>query len=401
MTTVHRPSLELEASLSTIHQSPKQWTEPDQFDLGSIADKNELARRINNGSIRHSVDRAAEIADDLFELRHPDQRSDDEARLDFTSDIVNSGLEYGSWFHFPWSESVVRYPEVEDHQDLRTFRNKNLITHEEQVRLLGATAAIFGLSVGSNVTEQLVLSGIGGTVVMGDFDKLTPANTNRVKAGMPQVGMEKIDIVAIKTSEVDPYIKQVHLRDGITEAGLEQLADANPDIIFDEIDDLAMKALLRQFAADHRIPLVMATDLGDKSLIDVERYDIDDTTKPFHGKVREADFEKMLKGSMTEKEKSKYLIRILGVQHLTARILGSVVEIDRTLAGIPQLGTTASTGGSLATVAAREILLGRKMDSGRYVLSPRAVLGLQRHTSVKEGFKTLGAFKAHMKNQAN
>jgi len=340
------------------------------------------------------------IADDLFELRHPDQRVDDKARLEFTSDIVGHGMEYGAWFHFPWSESVVRYPKVEDHQDLRTFRNKNLITHDEQVRLLGATAAIFGLSVGSNVAEQLVLSGIGGTVIMGDFDKLSPANTNRVKAGMPQVGMEKIDIVAIKTSEVDPYIKQVHLRDGITEAGLELLADNKPDIIFDEIDDLAMKARLRQFAADQKVPLVMATDLGDKSLIDVERYDIDKATEPFHGKVQGDDFERMLRGDLTEQEKSKYLIRILGVQHLTARILGSVIEIDKTLAGIPQLGTTASTGGSLATVAAREILLGRTMDSGRYVLSPRATLGLQRQTGVKEGLKTLGAFKTHMKNQA-
>lgn len=398
MTTVRNQSLE--ASLNSIGQSPKRWSEPDQFDLSSIADRNELGRRINSGDIRHSVDRVADIADDLFELRHPDQRADDEARLDFTSDIVGRGVEYGAWFHFPWSESVVRYPEVEDHQDLRTFRNKNLITHEEQVRLLGATAAIFGLSVGSNVAEQLVLSGIGGTVILGDFDKLSPANMNRVKAGMPQVGMEKIDIVAIKTSEVDPYVKQVHLRDGITEAGLEQLAGNKPDIIFDEIDDLAMKARLRQFAADQKVPLVMATDLGDKSLIDVERYDIDKAAEPFHGKVQGDDFERMLRGDLTEQEKSKYLIRILGVQHLTARILGSVIEIDKTLAGIPQLGTTASTGGSVAAVAAREILLGRTMDSGRYVLSPRATLGLQRQTGVKEGLKTLGAFKTHMKNQA-
>lgn len=385
--------------LAGIDQAPKQWTKPDQFDLSSIADRNELSRRVDTGQIKHSVDRLDEIVDDLFELRNPSLKTDVEARADFAAEMKRKGLHYGAWFHFPWSESIVRYPEQDDHQELRTFRNKNLITDDEQKRLLGATAAVFGLSVGSNVVEQLVLSGVGGTVAMGDFDVLAPSNTNRIKAAMPQVGMNKLDIAAIKTSEVDPYLRQVHLRDGITKEGLEKLADLKPDIVFDEIDDLAMKAQLRLFAQEQKVPLVMATDLGDKSLIDVERYDLNDSTRPFLGKVKEADMQRLVDGSLSDAEKSKYLIRILGVKHLTARILNSVIEIDKTLAGIPQLGTTASAGGSLAAVAAREILIGRKLDTGRYVASPRDILDLQRQTGLRDGLDTVSRFRQHMKSQ--
>lgn len=373
MTGIQKMS-RLEAQLSDINQPPKQWELPKRFDLSKDEDHIELERRLGAGAVRACIDRLPEIADDLFELKHPDKKTDDEARRGFVEGLLSEGLEHGAWFHFPWSESIVRYPNKEDHQNLRTFRNKNLITNEEQERLLNAKVAVFGLSVGSNVVEQLAYSGVGGTLIMGDFDTLAPSNTNRVKANMLQVGMSKIDIASIKVSELDPYINQVHMRDGITESGLEQLAEIKPDLIFDEVDDLSMKVRLRQFAQEQKIPIVMATDLGDKVLIDVERYDIDADAKPFLGKLSVDDMELITSGSLTAAERMEYTIRILGAENVSARLFGSVGEIGKTLAGIPQLGTTASSAGATAAVVARELLLGHDVATGRHIGSLEGIL---------------------------
>lgn len=375
------------------HQAPiSRWEKPEMFDLNSHADRAEVERRLDSGNIAQVVDRLPELADDLFEMHNPSQRSDERARQEYVEEVAGQGERYGNWFHFSWSRSLIRYPDQNEYQELRTFRNKNLITAEEQQRLLGARAVVFGLSVGSNVLEQLVQSGIGGTVIMGDFDRLSPTNLNRIIAGAPKVGMKKIDIAAIKISELDPYIEQRHFPEGVSEGVLDRLAEEKPDIIFDEVDDLAMKALMRRFAARERVPLMMATDIGDTSLLDVERYDTDPKTKPFHGKLKDSDLDQLISGEMSETERRKLMIKIVGARHVSPRMLQSAMQIDKSLGGMPQLGATAAQGGSLAAVAAREVLLDRKLNSGRYVSPMRKTLELQHVTSFRESVATIVEF---------
>jgi hypothetical protein len=372
-------------------QTLVEWSEPTQFDLSSWADQQEVTRRFTDGRITATIDRVDYIADDLFEMRHPNLKNDDNARREFVTDITDQGTGYGNWIAFDWNKTLVRYPEKQDHQDLRTFRNKNLIAADEQAVLLNATVAVFGLSVGSSVAEQLVLGGIGGRLVLGDFDRLAPSNLNRIRSSMGQVGMHKLDIVACKTSETDPYIEQVHFYDGATAESLGQLAELQPAIVFDEIDDLATKALLRQFAAHQRLPLIMATDVGDTSIIDVERYDLG-TGVPFNGRLKEQEISQLLEGGLSFLQRQKMMTKIVGLRHASPRLLSSVMEANKTLGGLPQLGSTASMGGSLSAVAAREILVGRKLDSGRYVHSPKKTLRLGRQTTLPDSLATLRRF---------
>lgn len=381
----------VEALIASRAQAPLEWTKPTQFDLTSWADQQEIARRFADGRIATTIDRVDDIADDLFEMRHPDLKADDAARADFVADIQTRGAGFGNWVAFDWDKTLVRYPEQQDHQDLRTFRNKNLITADEQATLLNATVAVFGLSVGSNVVEQLTLSGIGGTLALGDFDHLSPSNLNRIKSSMGQVGMRKLDIVASKTSQIDPYIKQVHFHEGANQESLTRLAELQPDIIFDEIDDLATKALLRQFAVRQQIPLIMATDVGDTSIIDVERYDLG-TGDPFNGRLSHGEISQLLEGVLPPEQRQKMMTKIVGLRHASPRLLDSVMETNKTLGGLPQLGATASMGGSLSAVASREILIGRKLDSGRYVHSPKKTLQLGRQTTLPDSLATLRRF---------
>lgn len=380
-----------EALIASRAQAPLEWSEPTHFDLSSWADQQEVARRLTDGRIATTIDPVDSIADDLFEMRHPNLKADDNARADFTADILGQGVGFGTWVAFDWDKTLVRYPEQQDHQDLRTFRNKNLITVNEQAVLLNATVAVFGLSVGSNVVEQLTLSGIGGTLALGDFDRLAPSNLNRIKSSMAQVGMRKLDIVASKTSQTDPYIQQVHFHEGANKESLAHLAELQPDIIFDEIDDLATKALLRHFAEQQRIPLIMATDVGDTSIIDVERYDLGKGV-PFNGRLKKREISQLLGGDLSFEQHQKMMTKIVGLRHASARLLDSAMETNKTLGGLPQLGTTATGGGSLSAVAAREIIIGRKLDSGRYVHSPKKTLRLGRQTTLPDSLSTLRRF---------
>lgn len=386
------PTETLRNKLAAKTSAPETWEQPQLYDLAERSDRHAVERMLDDGVIDTVVDRVDDFADDIFELRHPDLKDDETARAEFMDDIKSQGESFGRWAHFSWNRALVRYPEQTDHQELRTFRNKDLVTDEEQSRLLGARAAVFGLSVGSNVLAQLVQGGVGGHVVMGDFDQLSVANLNRIHAGVPQVGMKKIDVAAIKISELDPYVEQTHYRDGVNETVLEELKEAKPDLIFDEIDNLAMKAMLRRFAQEQRIPLMMATDIGDTSLLDVERYDLNQDTKPFHGKLKPTDIDRLLSDDMPEAERKKLMIKIVGAKHISPRMLQSAMAIDKRLGGLPQLGATAALGGSLASVAARELLIGRKVETGRYVLPMRKTLDLQHVTSLREGLETVVRF---------
>lgn len=368
------------------------WKEPDQFDLMDKVDRREVERRLADGRITRTVSRLPLIADGLFEMRHPDQTEDDRARREYTDEIVSQGSEFGIWHDFSWKSTLEQFPSKQDHQDLRTFRNNNLITREKQAELLGKTAVVFGLSVGSHVADQLIRGGLCGQLITGDFDTVSPSNLNRMDASAEQIGWQKIDVVACRTSELDPYIKQVHFRDGATAENLARLVEMKPDIMFDEIDDLATKAMLREFASEHKIPLVMATDLGDKSIIDVERHDLE-KIKPFNGRLKQTEYEDLIAGKLPSNPQ-KTMIKIVGPRNLTTSLLDSVSKIGDTLGGIPQLGTTAAIGGALAAITAREILLGRTLDSKRGVSSPKKTLGLKRQASVRETIRVLRNFAA-------
>jgi hypothetical protein len=62
---------------------------------------------------------------------------------------------------------------------------------------------------------------------------------------------------------------------------------------------------------------------------------------------------------------------------------------DKNLTGFPQLHETASRGGAFATTVARDILLDRKVDSGRRVSDARKVLGLKPDMAVAEKIQVL------------
>lgn len=362
---INQSSSSMDELLQGSTEQTTEWSTPEIFDMSEPVDQVVLRRRFAESKVAGTVDSVSAIANELYELQNPDKQADTERRATFVSTITEQGAAYGKWVLFPWSNKLVRYPEREMHRELRTSRFKNLVTDEEQDKLYDATVAAFGLSVGSSVVEGLVSAGVGGRIIMGDPDRIAPTNLGRIRASFLDVGARKLDVMAKKISEADPYLEQVHFPEGFTQECLGELALLGPDVLFDEVDNFAAKAQMRRFAREQRIPLIMATDVGDRSLVDVERYDLEDA-QPFHGRLTEQEVEDLAEGRVSRQEMGNMTVRVVGMENISQRTLQSFMEAGKTLPGIPQLGTTASIGGNLATIAARQIILGRDLPTGRY-----------------------------------
>lgn len=357
-----------------------QWQPPQIYDLAQAADREAVDRLVADPTVA-VYDQIHLAFEELYDIEHPAQK-DTHTPADveqFVQKLTGGQVdEYGRWVYFPWSKSLVHFPIIEHLRALRTSRNRNLVNAEEQQKLFGGKIVILGLSVGSNVTEALLQQGIGQTYVIVDNDVLEPSNLNRIRASYPQLGLHKVDVVAQRISELDPYVEQVHYRDGIREDNLQQVIGQNaPSIIVDEMDDLRMKILLRQYAKSARIPVVMATDDGDDILIDIERFDKEPELPILHGilppEIVEAVVEHNKQFSRAEAGKiiGNYFV---GLENVPLRMLESLMEVGKSLPSWPQLGGAATLAGIVVAYCSKKILLDQPLRSGRYLLGPDGVL---------------------------
>ena len=82
------PAETLALNMARTNRAPSQWTEPERFDEGSLADQNELNRRFNSGEIEATVDRTAAVALDFFEFYNP-ASSDQTMKAEFVDEFVS------------------------------------------------------------------------------------------------------------------------------------------------------------------------------------------------------------------------------------------------------------------------------------------------------------------------
>jgi len=305
---------------------------------------------------------------ELFEINNPTLIFEEDFKSQQENFIKNeSGDEMkGDWIFLPWSKTLIHSVVEADFHKLRTNRNKHIISEEEQQKLAGLTVGLLGMSVGSNVGMNLIYSGVGA-FKLADFDQLDVTNLNRVRARLDQVGEDKIDIVSTRMYEANPYVSIEEYRTGLTEENLDEFL-SSVDLVFEIIDDFKMKIRVRMEAKKHEVPIIMLTNLGDNILVDVERYDLDNTIEVFNGKIGDAG-EKILAGEVTKEDEKKYAISLVGMENIPERVLKTVKEIGNTVVGRPQLMSTASVSSGIGAYVTRKIALGEKLESGRYCIS--------------------------------
>ncbi|MFN0123057.1 MAG: Rv1355c family protein [Blastocatellia bacterium] len=270
-------------------------------------------------------------------------------------------VSYGVWVYFPWKRQLVHLLDEAEFTELRTNRNRNKITREEQQRLATVSVGIAGLSVGNAIALTLTLEGAYGQLTLADFDRLDLSNMNRVRASVSDIHLPKTVLTARQIYEINPFAQLRLLSDGVTPDNLAQFLDGL-DIVIDECDDIRIKLMLREQARAARIPVLMET--SDRGMLDVERFDLEPERPILHGLLG-ARTSAEIPAELTNEQKLPYVLPIVGVGQVSARAAASMIEVEETISTWPQTGAEVILGGATMSFAVRRIALGQPLESGR------------------------------------
>jgi molybdopterin/thiamine biosynthesis adenylyltransferase len=273
------------------------------------------------------------------------------------------------WAYYPWRRTVVRVLGPQAYARVRTDRNRNLITSQEQHKLASLRIGVVGLSVGHAVAHTLAMQGLCGELRLADFDDLELSNLNRVPATVFDLGLNKARIAARRIAEMDPYLAVRVLDSGVTRDTIDEFLDGL-DIVVEECDSLDVKALVRESARARQLPVVMAS--SDRGLIDVERFDLDPQRPIFHGLLGDVDAADL--AGLDGRAKIPHVLRIVDGGNLSARGAASLVEVGQTLSTWPQLAGDVLVGAAAVAEAVRRIGLGEPLSTGRTRLDTAAAL---------------------------
>ena len=307
--------------------------------------------------------------EELFFVGNPKWKKGTPEALEPLSEFIKSNSDPGLWVYYPWSHVAVHMVREDLYFKLRTARNHNLITSEEQDKYHQMKVGIAGLSVGSGIVSALVTSGGPKTIKIADFDVIEASNLNRIRACLEDLGSSKVQVASRQIWELDPFA-DVHIWDrGVTKDNLDDFLAGNPrlDVFIDEMDSLDLKISARVICRENGIPVVMATDNGDTVILDVERFDLEPKRLFFHGLAGNLSPDDCK--DMTREKWLRLSTQIIGPDFMTPELQNSILQIGTSLGGVPQLGTTAGVAGAAASFVIRRIANGYEMPSGRYIIS--------------------------------
>lgn len=339
--------------------------------------------------------------EELFLLRNPKYRYNKKYKNHFeffVSKHAKEGLllEAGSWFYFPWLNQVVHFLPEKLHLELRTGRNKYLITQEEQEKFYKANIGILGMSVGSHAAITIVMTGGAKHIKIADPDKISGDNLNRIRSGFQHVGTPKVISVCRQIYEINPYSKVELFPKGLTDKNMNKFL-SGLDLLVEEMDVPYLKISVRFAAREKGIPVIMGADNGDSNIVDIERYDQNKKLPILHGIMGDMTLENFK--AMPAEDLPKVMAKLAGADIAVPRMLESVTEVGKSLYSWPQLGTAATMCGAvLSNLARRIISKDKNIVTGRYEMSQDSVFekGYNSAISVKKRKQKFDWFKNKM-----
>jgi molybdopterin/thiamine biosynthesis adenylyltransferase len=344
---------------------------PTLFDLTNQEHYKKVEALFSEGKIAHISDDFEEESRELYGVQNPSKVYTPNFEQDFQELFINSQnsvplWQQGRWVYYPWRSLLAHILPEKEYFQVRTARNKNLITAEEQEKFYTATVGIGGLSVGSSIAYALTLQGGPKHLKIADMDHLALSNTNRVLAGVESLGILKVEMAARRIYEINPYAEIELFPQGISPENVEEFF-TGLDLVIDELDNIAVKFLIRQYAKKHSIPVVMGADNGDNAVIDVERYDEDPNLEFFHGRLGNVTYEELK--NLDKFGIGRTITKHIGPENITIRMQESLLEMGKTIVSWPQLGGAALANGAAVAYCVRKILNGQKVIDNRSLLS--------------------------------
>ncbi len=341
---------------------------PSIFNLSNPEHASLVSKLMEEGKIQATSDDYEEQCLELFGVKNPSKVYSAGFKEEFKTyyDKLKASKplhEDGNWVYFPWSSKLVHILSEDDFQLVRTARNKNLISAEEQEKFYNTTVGIGGLSIGSSVAFLLTLQGGAKHIKLADMDTLALSNTNRILMGVDNLGVLKVEMAARRMYEINPYMKIELFRDGLTEDNIDTFFDGL-DVVVDELDNIAIKYLIREKAKLYKIPVLMGTDNGDNAVIDVERYDLGGDIKYFHGRMGDdISYDSLLK--LDKFGIGKMATKCVGIENVTVKMQESLLQMGKTIVSWPQLGGAAIINGTAIAYCIRKIANGQPLETSR------------------------------------
>lgn len=157
-------------------------------------------------------------------------------------------------------------------------------------RFRSAHVCVIGVGgVGSWAVEALARSAIGQLTLI-DLDNVAESNVNRqIQALTSTIGMAKIDALAARIAEINPFCKVNLVEDFVAADNLDQfIGNRGYDYVIDAIDSVRAKTALIAYCSEKKIPLITIGGAGGQ--VDPTRIAVRDLSKteqePLLGKVR-------------------------------------------------------------------------------------------------------------------
>jgi molybdopterin/thiamine biosynthesis adenylyltransferase len=344
---------------------------PILFDLKKKSHIDDLTRLFVENKINNVVDDYEEQQLELFEINNPALVFKEDFKGKFAQHLSFLKKDHelwqdGTWVFYPWRSTLVHVLNDKDYQEVRTARNKNLINKDEQDKFYNSTIGIAGLSVGNSIALAIVLQGGARHIKLADHDKLALTNINRIRTGAYNLGILKVEITAREIYEINPYAEIEIFPEGLSMQNIKNFFDGL-DIFIDEIDNLAVKYLIRQNAQKKGIAVVMAIDNGDNGIIDIERYDKNDNIEFFHGRLGQVSYESL--AALDKIGIGRMITKLAGPENVTERMQTSLVQVGKTIVSWPQLGGAALLNGTAVAYCVRKILNKQDLENNRVIIS--------------------------------
>ncbi|MDB5007727.1 MAG: hypothetical protein JWP45_2120 [Mucilaginibacter sp.] len=272
--------------------------------------------------------------------------------------------EYGVWVYYPWNQRLVHLLDEEEFIEVRTNRNRNKITKEEQGKLKTKKIGIVGLSVGQSIALTMAMERTCGELRLADFDTAELSNLNRIRTGVHNLGLNKTVIAAREILEIDPFLNVKIFDDGLHEGNMDDffLGGDKLDLFIEVCDGLDIKIASRFKAREFQIPVIM--DTNDRGMLDIERFDLEPKRAILHGLADGLDPDSIK--DLTNEEKIPYILKMIGADTMSTRLKASMLEVKKSINTWPQLASSVTLGGAATTDVCRRILLDQFHDSGRY-----------------------------------
>lgn len=347
---------------------------PHIFNLQKAGDRQTLLRLSRTSAINQVVDDYEDQLKEYFQVVNPALVYAPQFSSAMDAYISKAQKKIplwrqGRWVYYPWLSTLVHILEEDAFQMVRTARNQNLINKKEQAVFYNSVVGIGGLSVGNSVALAIVLQGGARHIRLADFDCLALSNLNRIRAGVEFLGLNKTAMTTRQIYSLNPYAQVELFPEGLTEKNIGKFFVGPPvlDIMVDELDNLAVKYLIREQARKHKIPVVMAADNGDNAVVDIERYDQNSRLSFFHNRMGKVTYEELRK--LDKFGIGRTITKHIGPENVTIRMQESLLEMGKTIVSWPQLGGAALLNGSATAYCVRKILNNQLLEDNRARLS--------------------------------